>query len=305
MNFRHPKPAFSVRISLASLLVLAGGLTDGPAVAAPITSNTALAISQEELLVREQVIVGRATGDPVGLGREFTAITSASVAGYGVTPRLALFGVVPLVHKELKTPAGTRESTGLGDIRLFARYTLFQKDSAGQTFRLAPFAGIELPTGRNTERDGIGLLPVPVQLGSGSFDPFAGVVMTYATTDWQVDTSFSYQDNHKADGVESGDVLKADISLQVRLWPEELNAQTKSFLFGVLEANLVHEGKTQLAGVDDPNSGGTSLFIAPGLQYAAKSWIAEASVQIPVVQNLGGTRLEKDYIARASLRFNF
>ncbi len=281
------------------------GLAAGAAHAAPITSNTALAISEEEWLVRQQVIVGRATHDPAGLGREFTAITSVSVAGYGVSSKLALFGVLPVAHKQLKTPAGTRKSAGLGDVRLFARYTLFQQDGAGQTFRLAPFAGLELPTGRSDDHDALGLLPVPVQLGSGSWDPFGGLIMTYATTGWQVDASLSYQDNRKANGVERGNVFKADASLQVRLWPGELIADTDSFLFGLLEATLLQEDKTEVNGLKNQNSGGTTLFIAPGLQYAAKSWIAEASVQIPVMQNLGGTRLEKDYVARASLRFNF
>ncbi len=292
------------QVLAASSAVLIG-LLAGEAVAAPISSNTALAISQDEWLVREQVIVVRATDDPSGLEREFTATTSVSVAGYGLSPKLALFGILPLAHKELKTPAGKRKASGLGDIRLFARYTLFQDDGPGQTFRIAPFAGVELPTGKHNDRDALGLLPTPVQLGSNSWDPFAGVVMTYATTDWQVDTSVSYQDNRKGSGVERGNVFKADVSAQVRLWPGELTASTSSFLFGVLEANLVHEEKTKLNGITNQNSGGTTLFIAPGLQYAAKSWIAEVLVQIPVVQNLGGTRLQKDYIARASVRFNF
>ncbi len=290
---------------LWSVSALSICLTAGTVQAAPITSNTALAISEDEWLVRQQVIVGRATHDPAGLGRAFTATTSVSVAGYGVSSKLALFGVLPVARKQLETPAGTRKSAGLGDVRLFARYTLFQKDGAGQTFRVAPFAGVELPTGRSDDHDALGLLPTPVQLGSGSWDPFAGLVMTYATTGWQLDTSLSYQDNRKANRIERGNVFKADASLQVRLWPEELTTDTDSFLFGVLEATLLQEDKTRVNGLKDQNSGGTTLFIAPGLQYAAKSWIAEASVQIPVMQNLGGTRLEKDYIARASLRFNF
>ncbi len=287
------------------ILTIAATLFSSNGLAAPITSNTALAISKDETLLRQQVIVARASDDPAGLGREFTAVTSVTVAGYGLTPKLALFGVLPVTEKRLKTPAGYRSDRGLGDVRLFARYTAFQQDAAGSTFRIAPFAGLELPTGRHDAHDTLGLLPGPVQLGSGTVDPFAGLVMTYATTDWQIDTSFSYQDNRKADGIEHGDVFKADASFQLRLWPEELSADTDSFLFGVLEANLVHEQKNEINGIRDANSGGTTLFIAPGLQYAAKNMIAEASVQIPVMQDLGGTRLQKDFIARASLRFNF
>jgi len=273
--------------------------------AAPITSNTALAVSKDEWIVREQFVVARATDDPAGLGRKFTKTSAISVVGYGLTPKLALFAMAPLVSTELKTPLGTRSAFGLGDARLFARYTLFQKDGAGQTLRVAPFAGLELPTGRNDKRDSLGRLPTAAQLGSGSWDPFVGLTATLATTGWQFDASVSWQDNNSADGVEPGDVFKADASAQLRLWPLELTGESDAFLFGVLEANFVHEEKTRLHGVRDRNSGGDTLFIAPGLQYAAQNWIAEASVQLPVMQELGGTRLKKDYIARASMRFNF
>ena len=273
--------------------------------AAPITSNTALAVSKGEILLRQQVIGVHAGKDPAKLNREFNAVTSVSVLVYGATPKLALFGILPYANRTLNTPLGTRRAQGFGDARVFARYTLLQNDSAGQTFRISPFAGVELPTGKNDETDAIGLLPVPVQPGSGSVDFFGGLVATYATTQWQVDASSSYQINREAGNIERGDVFKADLSFQYRLWPQQLDASTQSFLFGVLDANLVHEQKSKIGGIENLNSGGTTLFISPGIQYAAKTWIGEAAVQIPVYQNLGGTRLEKNYIARASLRFNF
>jgi len=288
---------------LTATLIPTGFVT--PAGAVPITFNTALAVSEEEWLVRQQIIVTGVHGDPAGLGREFDALASVSVVGYGLTKDLAVFGILPYVQKTLKTPDGTRSTSGFGDAKVFARYTLYQNDGVGQTFRIAPFWGIELPTGENQERDTLGILPVPVQTGSGSWDVFGGAVMTYGTTNWQIDTSLSYQDNRKADGIEVGNVFKADASFQYRLWPSDLSGDVNGFLFGILEANFIHEDKTEVNGVANANSGGTTLFLSPGLQYASKDWIAEASVQLPVMQNLGGTRLEKDYSARISVRFNF
>ncbi len=60
-----------------------------------------------------------------------------------------------------------------------------------------------------------------------------------------------------------------------------------------------------LLGVDDPNSGGIQVFVSPGVQYAAKRWIAEAAVRIPVVNDLNGDALEPDYSIITSLRVNF
>ncbi|MCH8155707.1 MAG: transporter, partial [Proteobacteria bacterium] len=90
-----------------------------------------------------------------------------------------------------------------------------------------------------------------------------------------------------------------------RLWPRELGSGVPGFLYGVLEANLIHRDKDQVSGTNDPDSGGLSLFILPGLQYVTKRWIVETGVQIPVVQDLNGTALEKDTIFRAGFRLNF
>ena len=73
----------------------------------------------------------------------------------------------------------------------------------------------------------------------------------------------------------------------------------------MLEANLVNSAKDRANGVSDPNSGGTTLFITPGLQYVTRKWILEAGVQIPVSQDLNGTALETDYVFTTGFRINF
>ena len=144
-----------------------------------------------------------------------------------------------------------------------------------------------------------------MQPGSGSWDPFAGVVATYQVLDFQLDAQASYRVNTEANGFEFGDVARFDASLQYRLWPRTLGRGVPGFLYGILEANLIHEDRDEDGGVDDPNSGGTTLFLTPGLQYVTKRWIVEAAVQLPAVQDLNGTALENDYVVRAGFRFNF
>ncbi|MBI1196188.1 MAG: transporter [Gammaproteobacteria bacterium] len=293
---------------LAVLLVGVGGWT-GQARGAPITFNTALPVAKGEFFFREQLVVNQSGDDPSGLDRDRRAEAAVSVLGYGVDSKLALFGVLPYERNELKlTSSGqrvTRRASGFGDLTVFGRYTLVQRDEPGSNFRVAPFAGIKSPTGEDKENDTLGRLPPSVQLGSGSWDPLAGVVMTYQTLDYQVDGQFSYQANNEANGFEAGDVARLDGSLQYRLWPRTLSGGVPAFLYGVIEANLIHQGKDRVDGTTDPNSGGTRLFLTPGIQYVTKRWIAEAAMQAPVSQNLNGTALENDYIARVSVRFNF
>jgi len=282
----------------------------GNALAAPETFNTALPVAKGDFVFREQFLYKRASGDPSSADRELEVLGGISVLGYGVTADLAVFGVLPYLNKNLEvtTTGGqrvTRNTSGIGDARLFGKYTIFKNNFPGGSFRIAPFAGLELPTGDNGDSDSLGALPATLQLGSGSWDPFAGVVATYQTLDYQLDAQAGYQVNTEADNFEFGDEVRFDASLQYRLWPRELTGGVPGFLYGVLESNLIYRGKNQIGGIDDANSGGTTLFIAPGLQYVTKRWILEAIVQLPAVQDLGGTALEDDYTVRAGFRFNF
>jgi len=281
----------------------------GAARSAPITFNTALPVAQSEFVAREQLIVNQSGKDPGGLRRDRTAWAAVSVLGYGVTGDLALFGVVPYVKRDLTLDMGNRpvnrHASSLGDIKIFGRYTIYKNNFSGGNFRIAPFAGLKLPTGDNNRSDGAGRLPAAVQPGSGSWDPFGGIVMTYQTLAFQIDAGASYQANGTARGVAFGDVSRLDGSFQYRLWPRTLGSGMPGFLYGVMEVNLIHQNNNHIAGLTDPNSGGTRLFLVPGLQYVTRRWIIESSVQIPVVQDLNGVALRNDYIARAGFRFNF
>lgn len=266
-------------------------------------------MAKGEFLAREQYVVNQSGDDPSGMDRDRRARAAVTVLGYGASGRLALFSVLPYVDNELDITAGgrrvTRSTSGFGDLTVFGRYTLIQRDRPGSSFRVAPFVGVKAPTGDDDQRDALGLLPPSVQVGSGSWDPLAGVVTTYQTLDYQMDAQFSYQANNEANGFEAGDVARLDGSLQYRLWPRTLTGGIPAFLYGVIEANLVHQEKDRINGSTDPDSGGTRLFLTPGIQYVTKRWIAECAVQIPVSQDLNGTALENDYIARVSARFNF
>lgn len=293
-------------------IAAAGALTAGwphIAVSAPQSFNTALPVARGEFVFREQFVLEQSGDDPSGADRDRTAWSLVSVLGYGVTADLAVFTVAPYVNKRLDlTVSGERRgrsARGLGDVSMFARYTVFKEDRPGRTLRVAPFAGIETPTGASRQRDAFGLLPASVQPGSGSWDPFGGVVFTYQTLDFQIDLQVSYKGNTEANGFESGDVFRVDGSLQYRLWPRVLAAGTPGFLYGLAEFNLIRRGRDRSGGIKDRNSGGTTLLLMPGLQYVTKRWIVEAGVQIPVVQNLHGTALKLDYIVRAGVRVNF
>lgn len=290
-----------------ALIVL--GFSVGTAIAAPITFNTALPVGKGEFVNRELLVLTRSGNDPSGAERDVDVNALVSVLGYGISGDLAIFGVLPYVDKESQTTIGdtrvTRSSKGFGDLSVFARYTFFKQDARGHTFRIAAFGGVKAPTGDDNESDALGRLPIPLQSGTGSWDGFGGVVATYQTLAFQVDAQVSYTAKTEANDFEGGDEARLDGSFQYRLLPRSLGKGTPGFLYAVLEANVIYRDENRAFGSRDRNSGGTSIFLSPGLQYVTKRYILEGSVQLPVSQNLNGDALENDYVARVGFRWNF
>jgi hypothetical protein len=276
---------------------------------APVTFNTALPVGGGEFVARGLFILSESGLDPSGADREHTAVTSIAVLGYGLNHKLALFGVLPYVDKDMDvTLMGSRvnrAASGLGDMSVFMRYTVVQRDRPGSTFRVAPFLGLKAPTGDNARLDSIGLLPPGVQPGSGAWDVFGGVTVTYQTSALQTDAQLSYRIKNESDGFDPGDEFRLDGSLQYRLFPQQLGEGVPKFLYGVLETNVVYRDRNQVNGTSATNSGGTTVYLSPGLQWVTQRWILEGVVQLPIAQNLHGQALENDYIVRTGFRFNF
>ena len=268
-------------------------LISGASWAAPIATNTALPLSADEIIIRQQFVMTHSSDYIAGTRREVDRFESRTVLGYGLTSKLALFAVLPIINVNREFGDVSASEFGLGDAALFARYEVFRSDRPGRTLRIAPYAGARLPTGR----DG--------KTGDGSVDVFGGVIATFASTQWVLDTQLRYDFNREADGFERGDSTRFDTSFQYRLAPGRVTKDTNAFVFGVLELSANHYKHNRLGGVTDPNSGGFQLYLTSGLQYATRRWIADLGVKVPIVNDLNGTALEPDYSILTSIRINF
>ena len=301
--------SFSMRLSLLVLFAVAGTLLPVRALGAPVTFNTALPVAEGEAIVRIQSRYLRSSGDPTAKDRELTVWAGPIVIAYGVTAELTLFGIVPYLDKELELDIGserrTRGASGLGDTTFMARYIVWKRDRPGETIRIAPFAALKAPTGDDDEKDVLGQLPRPLQLGSGSWDYTLGAITTWQTLRRQIDGSLSYRFNSKADGFRFGDEALVELSFQHRFLPRKLASGLPAFLYGVLESSLVWQGENEMSGVVDEDSGGTTLYLTPALQYVTKRIVVEAAIQLPALQELNGSALENDFIGILSFRANF
>lgn len=312
MRPTSPRPTPAPVLALAALAASALLAGAPPAArAAPITFNTALAVAEGEGILRIQ---GRylAFSDPPAPARDLRVQAVPLVAVYGLTPNWTLFAILPWLDKELQveTPAGPRArgDAGPGDATLLARWTAWRRDAPGKTFRIAPFAGIELPTGDDDATDALGRLPQPLQLGSGSWDVPLGVIVTRQTLAWQADGALSYTIHTEAHDYEIGDLARLDLSYQRRVWPRELSGAgpgVPAFLYAVLESNLIRQERDEQGGTELADSGGTTWFLAPGLQWVTRRWVLEGAVQIPVAQDPNGDAPEAGVATTLSFRVNF
>lgn len=251
----------------------------------------------------------KSTDDPSPMSRRMEVSGLMSVLGYGVSRDFALFAVLPYADKRLSMNVGgsdvTRSQAGLGDATFMGRYTAFDVNATGHTFRIAPYLAVTVPTGDDRATDRLGRLPPMLQPGSGAWDWQGGAVASFQSLDWGADAQLVYQPNGEANGFRAGAVTRLDLSVQRRLWPGRLGEGVPSFLYGGLEANLIHVAKDQVNGTDDPNSGGTMLFLTPTVQYVTRKWVLEAGIQIPTSQRLNGSALRNDYILTTGFRLNF
>ncbi|MCC4118169.1 transporter [Aromatoleum toluclasticum] len=251
---------------------LGGGwivLCAGVVSAAPLTFNTALPISKDEWILREQFVFVKSTDDPSPMDRRMEVSGLMTMLGYGVTRDLAVFSVLPYADKRFAMKVGGRDvarsRAGFGDLLLLGRYTVYEDNGPGHTFRIAPFLGVETPSGSDRASDRFGRLPPALQPGSGTWDWQLGAVASFQSLDWGADAQFAWQGKGEANGFRAGAISRLDLSVQRRLWPVVLGGGVPSFLYGGLELNLVHAAKDRVSGIDDPDSGGTSLFLTPTL----------------------------------------
>lgn len=261
-----------------------------------------------EAILRSSTSFTRASGDPTQMGRSLTGVEATLSVTYGVTSNLAVNLALPyLVYNSLRltTPKGrtTRGTTGVGDITLLARYTFFKEDRPGSTLRNGPLLGLKMPTGSDNGVDRLGRIPRPLQPGSGSWDPSLGWILSWMTLKWEIDAQGGYRFNTTADSFSFGDVAFADVSLQYRLWPRQLDTGVPGFLEGVIESNFVWQDEDHNRGRGDPNSGGISWYVDPGIEYLTDRYELAVAVRLPAVQSLNGRALRSDFQLIAEVRW--
>lgn len=232
-------------------------------------------------------------------------ISNSIFLGYGITDALSISLQVPYVERRSKEVheeaflGANEKSTGLGDSILLGKYKIYNKQ-----FGLAGIFGLKLPTGYTDEKNMAGERFEPeLQPGTGSLDYILGVSANKKINHLIIlDGTVLYHLKTGGDqDYEFGDIIRTTAGATFNV----IDRDKKPTL------NLLSEVISQFANKDEQerktirDSGGTTIFIAPGISSQLTEQLKTSlSVPVPVFQALGGVHQELDFSVLFSMSYS-
>lgn len=269
-----------------------------------------------EFIRMNQLSDATLTANPGVHGLQSIATPAMSIA-YGVTDDFTVAVRLPWVQRsgirvfdgvDLVDRGGT---SGVGDVTVIGQYR-FYNDRIGGT-QIAALFGVKAPTGRSNLVDPFGeVFEAEFQPGSGSWDVMAGAAFSQRITQAMsfhanvlgiitgtgvLDTNLGNRLIYNAAvayrlfGAPSGETDAHDAyahaghrhGRKVKKAEPVPAAQKNLALDAILELNGETHAKSVTAGVADPNSGGTTVYVSPGLRLSVANWSAFATAGMPVI----------------------
>src|SRR3954465_10586 len=218
-------------------------------------------------------------------------------------------------------------SAGFGDVTMLGQYRFHNNAQTGTS--AAVLFGFKAPTGSTNQRDAFGnLFEAEFQPGSGSWDGLIGAAFTKRTGRWSFDVSgLYYLITNGSQNTNLGDRFLFGAAVSYRLVGASGSSQevglheycmqprnqvqehclyhanhdhsdmmkTPYTLDLVLELNGEWHDKQRIAGIPDPNSGGTTVYISPGVRVGFDRYSGFVSVGVPVINQHNGVQSKPDF----------
>ncbi len=178
---------------------------------------------------------------------------------YNINRKWQIGAILPWRNLNPKTE-GVGSNSGFGDLNLFTKYQLFQKDGKGKTFRGLIKLSETFPTGNDSK--------VPA-VGSGVNTTGIGFVTGYVTLKYGLYGEIGY--NIVSDG--SPNNLAYNFAFSYPLLPQK---------YPPFQLNI----SVDLNGSTVPEIDQSILFFSPGLQLiTGRRFLLETGVQLPLTQS--------------------
>jgi len=155
---------------------------------------------------------------------------------------------------------GIKTTSGFGDLTVFTKFQVFQKDGKGKTFRGLFKLTETFPTGNSSESPAV---------GSGVYTTSIGFVTGFITTSYGIYGEFGY--NISSAGAPNN--LIYNFAFSYPLLPQQ---------YPPFQLNI----SIDLNGKATPEFDQSILFFSPGLQLiTGKRFLLETGVQLPLTQS--------------------
>ena len=245
--------------------------------------------------------------------------TSLSAA-YGLTEDLTISARLPYIERKNIRESEEEEegvgeahshgdSSGFGDVLLMANYRFFKTDQLDASILF----GVKAPTGETHDKDDHGeRFEAEFQSGTGSWDYLLGGAISQSNGPIAYHANILY--NKTTEGsqhTEVGDALSYNVALTYRLASHDHAAHghhhahtSNEIKWDIsLEANGETRRKNKVSGHSEENSGGTTVYLSPGLKVSAGSFGGFISIGVPIIENQKGIQTDVDTRIVAGLSF--
>lgn len=268
-------------------------LASETASAAGISVDAGLTPAEDRWILRTQMRYMQLKNDPTLMDREMEMYAVPVVLAYGFRPDLTLMVKQVTKYRKMTMAGSVSRDTGLDDLYILGKYRLYRRNTRQYTFGIAPTLGLELPTGDD-------------DFTSDTWDLEPGLFVSWRSGPWASDFNVAYKWNGFADdgraGLNPGDELSIDLALAHQF---SIGESSDTSITPVVEFSYRHISPDDQSGHDVSNTGESFFFISPGAKFTKSSFILEALVQIPTLQNQEGLQLEQGTRLIVGARFMF
>jgi hypothetical protein len=204
------------------------------------------------------------------------------------------------------------DSAGLGDLLLFGQYRLIEQNNTD----VGLLFGLKAPTGKTNDKDDDGnRFETEFQPGSGSWDLLIGASASHNTDKVGYHANVLLNKTNKgSQSTEIGDMLSYNLAMTYRLNGEDHSNHNHVHdtdpdgaikWDAVLELNGETRRKNKISGQSEQHSGGTTVFVSPGLRATMGQFGGFISVGLPIIENMNGKQTDIDARVIAGLSLSY
>lgn len=255
-------------------MVLGASILSGVARAGGISVDAGLTPAQNRWIFRTQVRYMKRTGEM----SEMTMYKFPFVLAYGIRSDFTLMARQVVTRRSMTMGGDTETKSGFDDFFFLAKYKAYRRNTRTSTFGIAPTLALEMPTGSD-------------MFSSETYDLAVGLYFSWRSGLWASDLNLGYKWNGITDRSQNGVVPGDEGTLDWAIaYQYSIGGSAYSSLTPVLELNYEDKKAVQKDGASVEDTGGSVLYVSPGLKYTTSMLIVEGLVRIPATWSLNGTQ---------------